>query len=1240
MDNYRGFTHLYPVQKTLRFELKPQGRTREHFDNSKFLDEDRDRAEKYKVLKNVIDNYHKIFIDECLSKLSLDWTPLKEASERYQRSKEEKDRKELESEQERMRKEVVSVFKKDERFQLLFSEKLFSVLLKENVNKRGDQKEIEALESFNRFSGYFIGFHENRANMYLDGNESTAVANRIVNENFPKFLDNSIKYQEVQKKYPERIREAESALAAYAIKMDDTFSLENFNNVLRQEGIDRYNLALGGYAPVTGKKLQGMNECLNLAHQNDPGSKRIRMTPLFKQILSDRDSFSYIMEAFADVSQLMSSINGFFTDIEKDEDGNTFDRAVGLITSYLSYEISNVYIRQTDLSKVSVEIFDRWDKLGELMRTFKAESIGDANTEKTSKKVDKWLNRESFSLSDVVDAISMSGLPESFDVYVSKMSEARDKINDALKKIFCIKGEEPLDEESILIIKSILDSVQRLFHLLSPFQVSADHLQDGAFYAEFNDIYEKLFAIVPLYSRARNYLTKSNLSMKKIKLNFKNPTLANGWDLSKEFDNTAVIFLRDGKYYLGIMDPKKKKNIEFEEGSGVGPFYQKMCYKLLPGPNKMLPKVFFSKTNINYYNPSKEILEGYEAEKHKKGDKFDKEFCHKLIDFFKESIQKNEDWRVFDFKFSPTESYNDISEFYIEVEKQGYKMYFKNIPVARIDEYVERGDMFLFQIYNKDFASGAKGKKDMHTIYWNATFSEENLRDVVVKLNGEAELFYRDKSDINRVVHKKGEVVVNRTCNDKTPVPDKIHKELTEYHNGRIPALGEEAEKYRKKVGFFTAYYDIIKDRRYLEDKMYFHVPLTLNFKAGGKKNLNKMVIEKFLADEDAHIIGIDRGERNLLYVSVIDRNGKIIHQNSLNIIDGFDYHEKLSQREIERKEARQSWNSIGKIKDLKEGYLSKAVHEVSKLVLKYNAIVVLEDLNFGFKRGRFKVEKQVYQKFEKMLIDKLNYLVCKNVQNSTDTGGVLNAYQLTVPLESFSKLGKQSGILFYVPAAYTSKIDPTTGFVNLFNTSGISNNSERKEFLQGFDSIMYSAKDGGIFAFKFDYRNRNFRTLKTDHKNIWTVYTIGERIKYKRNVKRYETTDPTKRIKDMLSSSGIRYEDGQNIRDHIVQSGNDKLIEEVYNSFTDSLQMRNSDREQDYIISPVKNRSGEFFRTGSERKELPKDADANGAYHIALRGELLMQMIAENFDPKSDKFTMPKMEHKDWFEFMQTRGD
>jgi CRISPR-associated protein Cpf1 len=92
-------------------------------------------------------------------------------------------------------------------------------------------------------------------------------------------------------------------------------------------------------------------------------------------------------------------------------------------------------------------------------------------------------------------------------------------------------------------------------------------------------------------------------------------------------------------------------------------YYEKMVYKLLPGPNKMLPKVFFSEKGKEKYNPSDELLKKYEEGTHKKGDNFDLKDCHNLINFFKKSLM-NEEWKTFDFEFSDTSEYEDISGFY------------------------------------------------------------------------------------------------------------------------------------------------------------------------------------------------------------------------------------------------------------------------------------------------------------------------------------------------------------------------------------------------------------------------------------------------------------------------------------------------------------------------------------------------------------------------------------------------
>ncbi len=49
--------------------------------------------------------------------------------------------------------------------------------------------------------------------------------------------------------------------------------------------------------------------------------------------------------------------------------------------------------------------------------------------------------------------------------------------------------------------------------------------------------------------------------------------------------------------------------------------------------------------------------------------------------------------------------------------------------------------------------------------------------------------------------------------------------------------------------------------------------------------------------------------------------------------------------------------------------------------------------------------------------------------------GGLLHALQLTSEFENFKKSEHQNGCLFYIPAWKTSKMNPATGFANLFDT-------------------------------------------------------------------------------------------------------------------------------------------------------------------------------------------------------------
>ena len=79
----------------------------------------------------------------------------------------------------------------------------------------------------------------------------------------------------------------------------------------------------------------------------------------------------------------------------------------------------------------------------------------------------------------------------------------------------------------------------------------------------------------------------------------------------------------------------------------------------------------------------------------------------------------------------------------------------------------------------------------------------------------------------------------------------------------------------------------------------------------------------------------------------VVDVHGNIREQRSFNIVNGYDYQQKLKDREKSRDAARKNWEEIEKIKELKEGYLSMVIHYIAQLVVKYNAVVAMEDLNY-----------------------------------------------------------------------------------------------------------------------------------------------------------------------------------------------------------------------------------------------------------------------------------------------------
>ena len=82
-------------------------------------------------------------------------------------------------------------------------------------------------------------------------------------------------------------------------------------------------------------------------------------------------------------------------------------------------------------------------------------------------------------------------------------------------------------------------------------------------------------------------------------------------------------------------------------------------------------------------------------------------------------------------------------------------------------------------------------------------------------------------------------------------------------------------------------------------------------------------------------------------------------------------------------------------------------------------------------------------------------------------------------------------------------------------------------------------------------------------------------------------------------------------------------------------LQLRNSitGSEEDYILSPIKNKKGLFYDSRTANGVLPENADANGAYNIARKGLLILNRIKNSEENTKTDYTI---KNADWLTYVQ----
>ena len=693
MDNssqslFSRFTNQYSLSKTLRFELKPVGKTQQMLDEAQVFRKDEIIRKKYEATKPYFDRLHREFVKESLEGAKL--PKLEEYFNIFKKWKLDRktNEKELQKKETELRKNIVFEFNekakewaskytglKSKNIEILFEESVFESLLKprygdeegsflrdEDSNLITDKhgNKISIFDSWKGFVGYFTKFFETRKNFYTDKGTATALATRIIDQNLERLCNNLLIFEEVKNKV--NFSEVEEN---FGKSLSEIFSLKFYNSCLLQVGIDTYNAILGADARDQNKR--GINQLIN-EHRQKTGEKLPFLKYLDKQILSEKEK---LIDEIETDEELLTTLTAFFTTAEMKilllknlfkgftENSEKYDLYFIYIDKKVFDPNSSKYIDRENLDTFQENLFEILKKArivsssakkkegGYLFPdliplSFIKEALENSSNEKfwkekyyknegdnSSKGFLPLTNNENIWIQFLkIFDYEFSNLLENEVINVQTGKAEKTGYNFFRQNLNLLLESYKNNKEAKVTIKNYADSVLTIYQMAKYFSLekkgkwNEDGLDESDFYTNPENGYLKFYEnayeeIIQVYNKIRNYLTKKPYSEEKWKINFENPTLANGWDKNKESDNSTVILEKNGNYFLGIMAKGHNKLFDdrfsevFKEGIEHGK-YEKMVYKFFPDQSKMFPKVCFSAKGLDF-QPHKDIYSIYKT---------------------------------------------------------------------------------------------------------------------------------------------------------------------------------------------------------------------------------------------------------------------------------------------------------------------------------------------------------------------------------------------------------------------------------------------------------------------------------------------------------------------------------------------------------------------------------------------------------------------------------------------------
>ncbi len=1276
----KTFTHLYSLSKTLRFELKPIGKTTELFKQwiedmkkrESFVDKDSNLFAKdknindaYLAIKPIMDGLHEQFIEiSLLSKKAkkIDFSEYfnnfkdknKSDLSDFETNLREKIGETFQVAEEYFSKEIENAcgkkFKKNGKCLLTDAKMLdyLSAKVKDLADKNGtdEQKLANHITQFKGFWGYLGGYNQNRENYYeVDKEASTAVATRIVHENLPTFCNNILRFEKRKNDYIDiyqylknnnretKIKNSNGEEVDTEAISENVFQIKHFNECLAQSQIEEYNCVISNY-----------NYLINLynqARREETGFKKIdEFETLYKQIgCGKKKSMFETLQNDNNLKELLQKAKNagdvFFKNNNKTE--------IKTLPTFIEFlqECDNwngIYMSSTAVNKISNLYFANWHSIKDKLKESKADACitYDKNREEPIKLCD------AVELSELFKVLDTEPSEHFFKDYLFKDDKYSGILNKTLSpsknlinllcfdikrniKVFLEDSDKIIalekfrgEEETIKQIKDWFDAAVDAMRIVRYFVVRKSKMKGNLPNSTMeqalgNLLYSDEALWFKWYDLVRNYLTKKtqdDAKENKLKLNFGNSSLLGGWSDGQEKTKAATLLKYENEMYLCIL---KNKNI-FDTSKDNNPIYacQSNASRLILRNLKfqtLAGKGFISRYDTKYSEMGKnDPIKAIKSLQKIIKDQYVKKYPQ-LKGLLKEYTDKTQ----FDA---------DVTE----ALKESYVCEFVPIDWNIVTKKQNNAELFLFKVHCKDYNKNNTGKKDLQTMYWEDVLSGESKH----QLCAGAEIFMRESvAKESPVVHGVGSKLVNKRDKDGNAIPEMIYREIYLYANGKIKDISDEAKKYidGQKVVIKDVKHEIIKDKRfYGETKYMFHCPIKLQFEAKDSKyvysEVNRMITDSLQQTENLHFIGIDRGEKHLVYTCTIDKDGKIIKCNHHDNINGTDYVQKLEAVADARVIAKKNWQAQNRIKDLKNGYISHVVHRLVEETIKDgekiapHAYIVLEDLNTEMKRGRQKIEKQVYQNLETALAKKLNFVVDKKAKQG-ELGSVSEALQLTPPISNYQDIEgkKQFGVMLYTRANYTSVTDPATGWRKTIYIKNGKEEDIKKQILEKFSDFGF---DGNDYFFEYTevhaghtwrlYSGKNGKSLPRfqnrkqlqQDKNIWVPEQIN--------------------VVEILDNLFDNFDKGNSFKSQIGKGVELKKIEGRSETAWQSLryaldliqQIRNSGlkkEDDNFLCSPVRDNSKHFdTRNHANNGELSPivDADANGAYNIARKGLIM----------------------------------